>query len=55
MAQTSAKKPNAAESDAGGPNQKEWLSNIADDTLGFLTDIAVEGTAVFGPAVVDLR
>ncbi|WMT76305.1 ATP-binding domain-containing protein [Bradyrhizobium sp. Ash2021] len=50
MAQISAKKPNAAESDAGGPNQREWLSNIADDTLGFLTDIADMANTKLGEA-----
>lgn len=50
MERTSAKKPNSVETKAGRSNQKERLSDIADDTLGFMTDIADKANAKLGEA-----
>jgi hypothetical protein len=50
MTQSSAKRPKAAESGARAADQKDRLSDIADDTLGFLTDIAAAANAKLGEA-----
>lgn len=47
MVQSSAKKPKMAKS-SGAADQKEMLSDIADDTLGFLTEIADTASAKLG-------